>query len=158
MLAPLAVLSPRSAGSSMVEKARRNGIATTVPADRLALFFLASLFNHSCTPNIGFVATPTPGGGARIEMIAYRDIAVGDELCHSYKDLDGLLRAQRHAVLGFACLCPLCTTGADTPLDATSYLLLNSQWMFSPLRRLPVLDITSKLPSLQAAIQRALTR
>lgn len=73
-----------------------------------AAFLLASMFNHSCEPNL---AVTWPGNSAVVEMRAARDIAPGEQLTISYID-ETLPRAQRQEALrfayGFACGCPSC--------------------------------------------------
>eukprot|EP00308_Calcidiscus_leptoporus_P004858 CAMPEP_0119355144 /NCGR_PEP_ID=MMETSP1334-20130426/4007_1 /TAXON_ID=127549 /ORGANISM="Calcidiscus leptoporus, Strain RCC1130" /LENGTH=274 /DNA_ID=CAMNT_0007368871 /DNA_START=78 /DNA_END=902 /DNA_ORIENTATION=- len=62
----------------------------------------ASMFNHSCTPNILVHAGET----TETHFIAAEDIAAGDELCISYAEL-GLPCVERQAIFqfkyGFAC-------------------------------------------------------
>ena len=77
-----------------------------------AAFLLASLFNHSCEPNL---VMSWPHNNAVARFTAARDIAAHEQLTISYIDAEQGA-AQRRAALqfayGFACRCPRCREGA----------------------------------------------
>eukprot|EP00898_Chlorokybus_atmophyticus_P005000 jgi/Chlat1/5500/Chrsp360S00834 len=75
-----------------------------------AAYLLASLFNHSCVPNVEqqWTATATPTFNARF------DVKKGEELCISYCDLDWPAEVRQQHLLwayGFRCTCERCQTG-----------------------------------------------
>ncbi|EDQ87033.1 uncharacterized protein MONBRDRAFT_27776 [Monosiga brevicollis MX1] len=77
-----------------------------------------AILNHSCEPN----CVMTYRGPLHAQAVkALRDIAVGEELCHSYIDLYAPT-GQRHSHLGdqygFECDCALYLDGALAELDA----------------------------------------
>lgn len=76
-----------------------------------AAFLLASLFNHSCEPNL---VVSWPHNNAVASFTAARDIAAHEQLTISYIDAEQGA-AQRRAALqfayGFACRCPRCREG-----------------------------------------------
>ncbi|CAI8043940.1 SET and MYND domain-containing protein 4 [Geodia barretti] len=81
-----------------------------------AVFPTASLFNHSCWPNIIFRFQ-----GSKVEAVATRPIRNGDEACNCYgPQLGRMKRAERVAELQtkyfFHCSCPACA-GSDASLD-----------------------------------------
>ena len=71
----------------------------------------ASLFNHSCEPNVLISC----GDTSSVSFVAEGSLAAGDELCISYIDVD-VDRKERQELLlhkyGFECTCPRCTRGA----------------------------------------------
>ncbi|KAJ8080528.1 hypothetical protein PM082_017361 [Marasmius tenuissimus] len=76
------------------------------------IFPLASrLFNHSCVPNAAAKYTITPGSPVRMDIVALRSIADGEEICLPYID-PALLQTRRtvfQLTYGFTCQCPSCT-------------------------------------------------
>lgn len=74
-----------------------------------AVYLLASLFNHSCTPNLDVTF---PANNSNAEFVAARDIDVGEQLSISYIDA-AMSYASRQQQLewayGFRCTCDLCT-------------------------------------------------
>ncbi|KAF9228438.1 SET domain-containing protein [Gyrodon lividus] len=76
------------------------------------IFPLASrLFNHSCGPNAVAKYIIAPGQEVRMEIVALRDIAPGEEICIPYVDPALLETRQQMFQLtyGFTCICPSCT-------------------------------------------------
>jgi hypothetical protein len=76
-----------------------------------AAYLLASMFNHSCEPNVDVTS---PRNNAVAAFRAARPIEAGEQLYISYIDQDGEL-AERQAELefgyGFKCSCPRCREG-----------------------------------------------
>ena len=75
----------------------------------------AALLNHSCVPNCVLVFR-----GTRLSVTALKDIAAGEELCHSFADLlapTATRRASLEAQYGFVCDCRRCTDGLTTAAD-----------------------------------------
>jgi len=73
-----------------------------------AAYLVASLFNHSCEPNLDVVF---PRNDATVALRAARDIEPGEQLSISYMDQGQPYAArQRHLrwAYGFACACALC--------------------------------------------------
>ncbi|KAH7915857.1 hypothetical protein BJ138DRAFT_1141031 [Hygrophoropsis aurantiaca] len=75
------------------------------------VFPLASrLFNHSCLPNAAAKVIIEPSQAISLNIIALRDIAVGEEICIPY--LDPALLQTRQQIFqltyGFTCSCPSC--------------------------------------------------
>ena len=73
-----------------------------------AFFSKAAYFNHSCAPNALSLRM-----GGNMAIFAQRDIAVGEELTHSYIASHMLLtdRAKRAQHLHFTCSCVRCVSG-----------------------------------------------
>ncbi|KAF5360478.1 hypothetical protein D9756_005029 [Leucocoprinus leucothites] len=76
------------------------------------VFPLASrLFNHSCMPNAAPRYILTPAKPPLMEVVALRDIDIGEEVCVPY--LDPALTQARHQIFqytyGFICECNSCT-------------------------------------------------
>jgi SET and MYND domain-containing protein len=73
-----------------------------------AVYLLASLFNHSCDPNVNVA---WPAGTATVKFTAARDIDPGEQLTISYIN-QAMPVAARQQVLefsyGFQCHCALC--------------------------------------------------
>ncbi|MEW5298204.1 MAG: hypothetical protein WDW36_001354 [Sanguina aurantia] len=78
-----------------------------------AIYLMASMFNHSCDPNI---EVTFPAGDATAVFTAARDIEAGEELCITYID-SGQAFAQRQTALeytyGFKCGCVRCEEEAE---------------------------------------------
>jgi len=77
----------------------------------MALSPLYSLFNHSCAPNVVY---RNVDGGTTVEMVAERNIGIGEELCISYmSDVGRRPRAERQALMeawiGGECQCDRCS-------------------------------------------------
>ncbi|KAJ7935654.1 hypothetical protein B0H13DRAFT_1949076 [Mycena leptocephala] len=75
------------------------------------IFPLASrLFNHSCLPNAAAKYILSPSNPPKMEVIALRDIALGEEICLPY--LDPALLQSRQQIFqltyGFECRCLSC--------------------------------------------------
>ncbi|TLD18200.1 hypothetical protein PspLS_10509 [Pyricularia sp. CBS 133598] len=72
------------------------------------LFPRISRINHSCRPNVYVRYTRST---LELEVVAYKDIAVGTELGVSYTPLNMLSRDRRQVLLGwgFNCTCQLCS-------------------------------------------------
>jgi len=60
-----------------------------------------ALFNHSCRPNVGLSEAYSNGYGDSV--VAFRDIAVGEELTYHY----GLLETEASLIYGLECKCGL---------------------------------------------------
>ena len=68
----------------------------------------ASFFNHTCEPSL--LVRPGEGSG-ETQFVAAADVAVGEELCISYIDVEQSGVARRRALhekYGFACKCRRC--------------------------------------------------
>ncbi|KAH7924953.1 hypothetical protein BV22DRAFT_1034559 [Leucogyrophana mollusca] len=76
------------------------------------IFPLASrLFNHSCLPNAAAKFIILPSRPARMDVVALRDIAMGEEICITYVD-PALLQSRQQIyqlTYGFTCSCLSCT-------------------------------------------------
>ena len=79
-----------------------------------------AILNHSCAPNCRLVTVTAPppaaSGTLWLAVVARQDIAEGEELCHSYVDLEGLpSTGERQAALlekyCFRCECERCKIG-----------------------------------------------
>jgi len=78
-----------------------------------ALFVRASLFNHSCSPNVARVQR-----GRCADFYALRDVSEGEALCISYGDPrepPPFRRGRLRARFGFMCACARCDTGVQLP-------------------------------------------
>ena len=91
-----------------------------------AVFGTASLFNHSCVPNVAHTVWASPpeesgqrgtgGGGPRLHFHATRSVRKGEELVIAYVDVELDRAARRQHLLfnyGFGCDCPKCAAGVD---------------------------------------------
>ncbi|DBA70576.1 TPA: hypothetical protein ACH3X2_011966 [Trebouxia sp. C0005] len=81
-----------------------------------AVYLLASLFNHSCSPNVDIVY---PMNNSTAHFVAARDIAAGEQLCISYIDASMSVRARQRQLdwgYGFRCSCEACTEEAEQQL------------------------------------------
>uniref|UniRef100_A0A6B2L5J7 SET domain-containing protein n=1 Tax=Arcella intermedia TaxID=1963864 RepID=A0A6B2L5J7_9EUKA len=94
----------------------------------IGLYPAASVFNHSCRPNVGVVFS-----GRSVMLKALRPLQKGEELCISYIEL-GRNRASRRKDLkegfNFDCECSLCSDGTlDSALsvDHTKHEALMNQ-------------------------------
>ncbi|KAK1829346.1 SET domain-containing protein [Podospora conica] len=86
-----------------------NGFFVSVAGvDHTGVFPEAARLNHNCKPNC---ITRFSQRTLALEVVAYRDIAPGEELTHSYLPLNlpSLTRTSRMKNWGFTCTCPLCT-------------------------------------------------
>jgi hypothetical protein len=95
-------------GGACVEALHRSG--------GYALFPSASLFNHSCVPNVFHEHTRTPAGGGLLVFRALCDVAAGEALNIRYVDPSGGDAERRAAFTGtwgFACACARCERGGD---------------------------------------------
>ena len=75
----------------------------------------ASLFNHSCSPNISFVRA-----GREIVFFAAKEIAAGDKMCINYIDLNYSLEERKRELrddYGFDCQCERCAAGSAFEQD-----------------------------------------
>ncbi|KAJ6584993.1 hypothetical protein B0H19DRAFT_405427 [Mycena capillaripes] len=75
------------------------------------IFPLASrLFNHSCLPNAAAKYILSPSNPPKMEVVALREISLGEEICLPY--LDPALLQSRQQIFqmtyGFECRCPSC--------------------------------------------------
>ena len=71
---------------------------------------VASMFNHSCEPNVLISCAES----TRVGFVAHGDVAEGDELCISYVALDDSAKERKHLLLhkyAFDCMCPRCQRG-----------------------------------------------
>ncbi|KAI1101873.1 SET domain-containing protein [Jackrogersella minutella] len=102
----------RSTGGEPIEdilKTNIFGVELGVEIPHLGIFPLASRINHDCRPNVFWrysIRTLT------VQVIAMRDIKVGDEITQSYVPL-GLSYSDREEDLnhwGFRCTCSLCAS------------------------------------------------
>ena len=78
------------------------------PVDGEALYPKLAAANHSCNPNaaVSFEC----GGSARVSLVALRNLADGDEICHDYAKFSNS-REERRAALrqyGISCDCARC--------------------------------------------------
>lgn len=82
------------------------------------LYAVASLFNHSCSPNVA-VKSPSFSGHEQT-FVATRDIKQGEELFVSYHDESDVKSRRRylHKSYYFWCKCPRCTKEATGMQDA----------------------------------------
>jgi len=81
---------------------------------------LGALLNHSCAPNclLRYDFTSTSCEGCRrqaplMEIVASRDIQIGEELTHSYVELVSPMHARRtnlREIYGFDCHCAMCSS------------------------------------------------
>ena len=89
-----------------------------------AVYGLASLFNHSCVPNVAHTAWAAPGDdalaspsvGPRLHFFATRPVRKGEELVIAYTDVEQGREARREHLrfnYGFECDCPKCTADHD---------------------------------------------
>lgn len=89
----------------------------------VVLMDAANLFNHSCDPNVDETSDMNTNGTA-ITFRAARDISVGEELCISYIDVDGVTLEERQRSLGaqysFACTCPRCLSESKSPISSAN--------------------------------------
>lgn len=77
-----------------------------------AVYLLASLFNHSCGPNVDVTY---PMNNSTAHFVAARDIAAGEQLCISYIDASMSVNARQQQLdwgYGFRCRCETCTEEA----------------------------------------------
>ncbi|KAI1392475.1 SET domain-containing protein [Hypoxylon trugodes] len=84
--------------------------------DHSGLYLDVARLNHACKPNMFSRFSSTTLG---MEVVAYRDIKVGEELTFSYLPLN-LLSEQRQSLIsewGFNCTCSLCTSPKDTAIS-----------------------------------------
>lgn len=73
-----------------------------------AVYLLASLFNHSCGPNVDVTY---PMNNSTAHFVAARDIAAGEQLCISYIDASMSVKARQQQLewgYGFCCSCETC--------------------------------------------------
>lgn len=73
---------------------------------------LTCKINHSCDPNVCVKYTTDPEQGLVAQLVAIRDIEIGEELVQSYID-QALPTKQRQDALrdyGFQCTCVRCTS------------------------------------------------
>ena len=79
-----------------------------------ALFVVGGLFNHTCgEPNVGYTECAWAEGEAApaVRFVAARDVAEGEELCHSYHHAEEDAAARRKKLLltyRFRCTCEAC--------------------------------------------------
>ena len=76
-----------------------------------ALFALPSLLNHACAPAAAPAWDGARGAGARLRLVATRDLAAGEAVTISYVDDElpvRLRRAQLEDAYGFVCGCSRC--------------------------------------------------
>lgn len=74
-----------------------------------ALYLLASMFNHSCDPNVDVTF---PENSATAAFVANRDVRAGEQLSITYIDVDAGVqqrRQQLHWAYGFSCECRRCS-------------------------------------------------
>lgn len=95
----------------------QHGVNFGYESQAMALSPLYSLFNHSCTPNLVY---RNVRGGTTVELLAERDINVGEELCISYlSDVGRRQRLERQALLdpwiGGECQCARCESEKADP-------------------------------------------
>ena len=77
-----------------------------------AVYALASLLNHSCSPCLDVTF---PANNALLQLVAARDITSGEQLTISYIDAEQPLEARQHALAfayGFECRCSKCVEEA----------------------------------------------
>ena len=104
-----AASNERSRGSR--SSPRGSGLGAVATRMGSAVYFIPSLCNHSCDPNVdvGF-----EDGSSRMTLRARREIEAGEELSITYVDA-GLPRETRQRTLlqgyGFTCMCPACREG-----------------------------------------------
>ena len=83
-----------------------------------AVYPLGALLNHSCAPNCllryGFGRQHEP---PVMEIVAARDIPMGEELTHSYVELVSSMQSRRASlreIFGFDCHCMGCSSSSDS--------------------------------------------
>jgi hypothetical protein len=84
------------------------------------LYTLHSHLNHSCVPNVSVRHLDQRTALARINVIAKRDIRVGEELLISYVNPQASYRYRQDELQGWgfgACTCPRCVVEAKTIKD-----------------------------------------
>jgi len=78
----------------------------------LCLFREASMFNHSCHPNLCKVPEPDGNGCFRLVFRAIRSIALQEELLLCYVPANGCTKERQMTLrehFGFQCTCPRCS-------------------------------------------------
>ena len=86
----------------------------------VGVFAFASLFNHSCGPNLYKLRR-----GRRYEFRALHDIEIGDELCHCYIDAHlnpNRRRRELETSFSFLCECPRCDDPDEDEAFLTRYV------------------------------------
>ena len=89
-----------------------NGLLAPVAA---GIFPVGAMVNHSCWPNAALAYDLEDARGTQT-FHALRDIAAGEEICHSYLDMTvttSARQAQLRDVYHFTCDCWLCSSDAD---------------------------------------------
>ena len=79
----------------------------------IAIYPLATFFNHSCCPNVERSASYADGG--ETQFVALRDIAADEELTITYCDLsDDVVQRRDHLLRDyfFLCACERCSREA----------------------------------------------
>lgn len=98
------------------------------------VFPAAALLNHSCDPNC--VLQFNENNSLRI--IAVKEIAIDEEITHSYTDLSLPTEGRRNklrSVYGFECQCCRCASGTNiSPASRASLLSLLEEAVTDPLR------------------------
>ncbi|KAK4124437.1 SET domain-containing protein [Parathielavia appendiculata] len=103
-------LARSSGGEPILEALRTNGFGIEIEAvQHLALFLNGSRVNHNCRPNSFWRFT---NSNMAMEVVALRDVSVGEEITHSYAPLGHTYEERKRALQawGFRCNCALCST------------------------------------------------
>ena len=143
---PEAVVSASTSGAPLVdemsalianlEEDDETGMGLLAPLDGTALFEVTCTMNHACVPNVLVCWPPgqppsswspssegadTPAVPLAVEILALRDLKVGEELCFSYiaADLPRMERARALREYGIHCTCFLCTGDLCVPCAPT---------------------------------------
>merc|ERR1712176_560533 len=87
----------------------------------VGLYYLGSMFNHSCDPNAAFIASCI---NYEKELVTMRDIKKGDEITCAYINCEGT-RRERQAELkfgwNFVCTCERCDDEKRGDKDLLTY-------------------------------------
>jgi len=108
------------------------------------VFPFASLFNHSCGPNLYKLRQ-----GKRYEFRALHDIEIGDELCHCYIDAHlnpNRRRRELETSFSFLCNCHRCDDPDEDEAFLTRYVCpaLNCGGLVAARRRESSVSATKK--------------
>jgi len=98
---------------AMMEQTLASSIRTSA-SNGSAIYGIASMFNHSCAPNVNVV---WPERNHLVEFIANENVKQGEQLTIAYIDLNedrsldvAKRRAQLEEAYGFVCECPRCAS------------------------------------------------
>ena len=109
-------------GSDVLQRGMDRDIETKVAPEICAVFPLTARCNHSCEPNAQVRSQEFVD--CHIDVVALRDLAVGEELLISYipvgagvgKRSTKQRRRELQAKYLFCCDCPICSSTTPAPL------------------------------------------